>query len=497
MKPKVLITALLIGLFSSLSKSATAQVPTVPVALRTLDGHTEVEVTAEDIAHPIAILTRRYLTGDWVGLQQEAKRFLNVAACQSRFFPITAGRPCDGTIERSQFDFKRDMIFLIWAASDFKGKRSVYRVLLTDPSPHPYDTVLPGVATPSRSRVYEVLISDIQHTTLTSYYTSVRNDNPLAAQLPLFASQIVVPLFATTFAGQGGVPSSFGPLDSQPERSDVTRRFSTYISASEVHLPLRRATVRATHVLTLPLHNAALTPLVSRVAARLEFVEARYSACSRSFVAEIKRHISEVASTCNKGADCRADLDQRFAVAYEQALTKCSAHSTLQDIDKAFREFIVGLAPEQLSAEFTLQNSPRRHVGLGALTSYAFSGQLNGNRVKLNAQGIYELDPLRRHLSLLVLNYSPAGFQERPGVISWSERLRPFVGAVVAPEFGVGAGLSFLVWSGLGINVGVAHMWIPLIADDKELGQKPTDRNDPFRLGTARTAFIGVSFNFR
>ena len=79
----------------------------------------------------------------------------------------------------------------------------------------------------------------------------------------------------------------------------------------------------------------------------------------------------------------------------------------------------------------------------------------------------------------------------------WRERTRWFAGTVIAPEIGVGAGLSLLIVRGLAVSAGLVVVAVPTPAAGEAFRSPPVDTVDPFRVGAVRGAFVGLSYNFK
>jgi hypothetical protein len=110
--------------------------------------------------------------------------------------------------------------------------------------------------------------------------------------------------------------------------------------------------------------------------------------------------------------------------------------------------------------------------------------------------GILVADPLGRVLTLALVNWSPAGYDDRDPHIEPAERIRPFLGAVLTPDFGPAAGVNVLIVRGLGVAVGGALLF-GKGADATEIGHQPSSPEDPYKLALARAAFVGLTYNWK
>ena len=79
----------------------------------------------------------------------------------------------------------------------------------------------------------------------------------------------------------------------------------------------------------------------------------------------------------------------------------------------------------------------------------------------------------------------------------WRERTRWFAGTVIAPEIGVGAGVSLLIVRGLAVSAGLVVVAVPTPAAGEAFRSPPVDTVDPFGVGAVRGAFVGLSYNFK
>jgi hypothetical protein len=150
-----------------------------------------------------------------------------------------------------------------------------------------------------------------------------------------------------------------------------------------------------------------------------------------------------------------------------------------------------------ISAELdvTFKNRPPTHLALGAGAAVIAGASLTRPRVDTKS-GVLVADPLGRVLTLALVNWSPAGYDDRNSHIEAAERIRPFIGAALTPDFGPAAGLNVLIVRGLGAAVGGALLF-GKGADAAEIGQKPSSPEDPYKLAIARAGFVGLTYNWK
>jgi hypothetical protein len=122
---------------------------------------------------------------------------------------------------------------------------------------------------------------------------------------------------------------------------------------------------------------------------------------------------------------------------------------------------------------------------------------LNKTRVKLNDAGNLVADPLRRQLSMVLLHWSPSGYDDDAPRIQRAERFRLFASGIITPDFGVGAGASFLLVRGVGITGGGGLLVTRALGPNDGLGKPPGEPSKPFAVGVAKTAFVGICLNFK
>jgi hypothetical protein len=94
------------------------------------------------------------------------------------------------------------------------------------------------------------------------------------------------------------------------------------------------------------------------------------------------------------------------------------------------------------------------------------------------------------------VNWSPGGYDEKAPSIAAAERFRPFFGAALTPDFGPVAGLNVLLARGIGVTIGGALLF-GKGADASEIGGRPSRPDDPYKLAITRTAFVGLSYNYK
>ena len=101
-----------------------------------------------------------------------------------------------------------------------------------------------------------------------------------------------------------------------------------------------------------------------------------------------------------------------------------------------------------------------------------------------------------RVMTLAFVNWSPAGYDPEADRLSLAERVRPFFGATLTPDFGIAGGANVLLARGIGIVGGVTVMFAKG-ATVEEINQLPANPDQPFSISFARAVFVGISYNFK
>ena len=158
-------------------------------------------------------------------------------------------------------------------------------------------------------------------------------------------------------------------------------------------------------------------------------------------------------------------------------------------------EDVIQRTKGEVTENFRMFNRPHTRFSFGLVSSLIVSSSESDTRATIDSGDLTQ-DPLRGHMPMGVLNIHPWSYDADSEEIGWRERVRVFVGGILAPEFGFSTGLSFQIVRGFSINAGVGVLLIDTLKDGEQIGREPVDPEDPFEYGTAAVLFFGVGYNF-
>jgi hypothetical protein len=176
-------------------------------------------------------------------------------------------------------------------------------------------------------------------------------------------------------------------------------------------------------------------------------------------------------------------------------------HAVLSRVDLPFShatvqvEDVVQQGDQEITENFKMFNRPLTRFSLGVVSSLIVSSAESDTRATIQSGDLTQ-DPLRGHMPMGVLNIHPVPYDAESDSMSWRERFRLFVGGILAPEFGVSAGIGLQLIRGFSINGGVGLLLIDTLKPGESIGEEPVDPDDPFEYGTATVLFFGVGYNF-
>ncbi|MEO8522691.1 MAG: hypothetical protein ABI603_15090 [Acidobacteriota bacterium] len=405
--------------------------------------------------------------------------------------------PADRTALES-IDLRSDTLVVVWPAwpaSTSTGEAVLHTAVLRRGAGL-YDRSLGGVGAGGGGRLFQIFLTASAGDRLTGVYVSERESGPLEARLPAFVAAIAAPLLAAVAAAQGTIAGVREAAEIPP----------AWLSVARVDLPFRRASVQMALQARVAPTAAVIAQRAETLRRRMVFVEAPHVACAAGLADALADAIREIPAVCaGDPRGCVEAAADSFATLYDRQETACrgatAADTTrnrqaLQRVDAAFRGLTLGLEPAVLTASARLRNAPHERFSLGVATAYLVAARSRSPRATLS-RGVIVADPPVRQASLVLVNGAFRTYDAARPAPGWSERLRWFAGAVVAPDIGAAAGLSLLVVRGLAINVGGAALAIRTPAPGETLGQPPVRPARPFSPATIRSALIGVSFNFK
>ncbi len=418
---------------------------------------------------------------------------------------VDAARAASTNSDKAPYDYARHVLAVVWPGVDGSGKDVLRRLILPEPSSHPFSIDLPGIRPGDEApRLYELLITADGRSRLVSQYTFTQAENPIVAQIPEVVSRLVGPLFSLLGAG------TVKPADRAARSGAVL-----YVVASRVTVPFARATVKTKSYAQVPVAIEEWEAQVRKLGEGLRFNTVVRSEWARAYVDRLAGTgtteglaVTTARSTeCtdpNAGPSaCLARFDAALGQAYSDCLKSCLSGmptaddiKAIQTVDTKFREAI-SAGPQRIESASEYRNRPLTHFAFGIGTAVMARPSLSKTRVKLNDAGNVVADPLRRQLSMVLLHWSPGGYDDDAPRIQGGERVRPFVAGFVTPDFGLGAGASVLLVRGLGVIGGVGLLFTRALGPKDALGMPPGDPTRPFAVGVARTGFVGICLNFK
>lgn len=451
-------------------------------------------------------LTAAYNSGDWAGFQSDARALLD-ALRGAPLQPVTTAPALAGCANSvpsdrvtAALDYKRRYVVLVWLGASPLGTTQVMRAVVHLPVPESYSADLPGV-----TGFTEVFLASSLDARAVSLYTSTREKDPFIEQLPEFVKAIFAPL-STTIAGI--LVSAQGAI----REAGVGNVPKLAVTVSGVVLPIRRASVRAQTKVKDLTSQTDFRDAVTTLGATLLFDGAGRSARARAQVESLVTQLplnaavscgppagSSAESPVSRTKDCREALDETLKEAFDKAADGAPAGevTVIVDVDKQFRTLAVNALSTSAELDMTFKNRPSTRFTFGAGGAVIANARLNRVRTKIDdTTGQLISDPLPRVMTLAFVNWSPAGYDEASADISLSERVRPFFGAALTPDFGVVGGVNVLLARGIGVAGGMGWLF-GKGADAEEIGNPPAPREDPFKLAVARSVFVGITYNYK
>lgn len=489
-------------------------------------------------------LTTLYNGGRWKDLQTAAMTLLDIASSTSRKQQATftaddlpgcetpkstaktdkaaAVAPKAKAVDpiAMGLDYTTNYVVLTWIGEDAFGKSMLDRVVVHSPTSEPFAADLPGVGVePDDPQVFEVFLSRGTRGKLVTVYASTRDKNPIAEQLPAFVQAIANPLFAAfgVFAGDISGVAAPAPrtLPGQPSR--VAKPPTVAVTVRRVGLPFRRATIAWKAKAKEPLEIGAFRETTDVFTQQLMFEELSNSKCVRTFIGDLGAAVKWVADDDRCASDtatvatCKAAFDEAINTVLTE-ITKNPQQNPPADlrvcfnaskedreaigvVDKKFRDFVTTTMTTVVEADVTFKNRPLTHWTFGMGGGVLTNASLTLPRVKVK-DGSLVADPLTRVVTTTFANWSPAGYDAELERVTAAERVRPFFGAVITPDFGLTAGLNVLLARGIGVTAAGAFLFAKG-AEPDQIGKAPANADQPFSISYARGVLLGISYNFK
>jgi hypothetical protein len=416
-------------------------------------------------------------------------------------------------IPGNRIDLRRDYVLLVWADTPPTAEDPVLlSAILHEPSGEPYSHVIPGLVGSNRPKLIEVFVTDNPKPSIESRYVSKPLPHPLLTQVPDVVDKFLGPLFTRLAAnaplGLTATPPPPPKLANEPPPPDL------WTLVRDVELPEARAGVEAKISVSLPV--SATRTLADMEADLRQRGHAITSAQGDALGAAVLLMQGAVERRECEGPPraCRTTLHTAVTDALAPRVNNPRNDGQRQDLrslEAALHAAVDGFKPNVVSGDVALENSPLMHLGFGLLSAFMARSSGDSQRAKVDTNKI-AADPLPRALQLVVLNWSPWGYQEKT-MRRWSPRafVRPFAGVVFSPDIGIGTGVSLMVLSNLGVNVGYARLFISTPEEGLQIGADLSERvteggpfkysddlrRGPLKAGRLDAVFLGVSYNFK
>jgi Predicted NADH:ubiquinone oxidoreductase, subunit RnfD len=476
------------------SRQASAQITTIPV---TLGKPVDTLLKLSDLDQ----LTTLYGSGDWRELQIATRKLVDAAAA--------AAKPESKEIGDA-LDYARHYLIVTWLGTDPFGKAMLARVVVHVPSTsEPFSPDLPGVGEKGDgAQVYQVFFSRGGRGKIASVYVSTRDKNPFLEELPAFVQAIASPLFATVGALAGTERTRARPRMRGGVEPEMSKPPSVFASVAAVGLPFARATIKWKALAREPVEIDTLWDDAEAFARDLTFAQPATAACARGSIESLRDAFKGAAAEKEcAGADattatCQTHIDQAIgeAVRTRAASPACTAASNddlsaFESVEKKFRDFAGTGMTSSAEADITFKNRPLTHWSFGAGSGVLTTVSLTLPRVTVDDHKL-AADPLGRVVTTSFVNWSPSGYDAEQARIAGAERLRPFFGVTMTPDFGLAAGVNVLLTRGIGVSAGGVVMFAQGAPADR-IGSEPADPDKPYRISYARGILVGITYNFK
>jgi hypothetical protein len=450
-------------------------------------------------------LTASYNKGDWPAFQTDARALIDALqrapATPAPEAPTALADCTKGALSgpvTEALKYAKRYVVLVWVGSSPLGRTQVMRAVVHSPLPEPYSADLPGV-----TAFTEVFLASSLDARSVSLYTSTREKDPFVEQLPEFIKAVFLPL-STTIAGiLGGAQGAAKEAVEEPKLA---------VTVSGVVMPIRRASVRAQTKVKDLVSQDDFRDAVAAIGTTLMFDGAGRSTPARKQISTLLTALPLTAkvscgppagpssgSAMSRSKVCRDEFDKVLKLAFDTAVKEGPDKDlpVITEVDKKFRELAVNALSTSAELDMTFKNRPLTRFTFGAGGAVIASAHLNRVRTKIDdTTGRLVSDPLPRIMTMAYVNWSPTGYDEAAAGISTAERVRPFFGAALTPDFGIIGGVNVLLARGIGVVGGIGWLF-GKGADAAEIGQPPAAKEDPFKLAVSRSLFVGISYNYR
>jgi hypothetical protein len=478
-------------------------------------------------------LSNRYLEGNWSDFSKDAMQLRDSIIDE-------CNHPDDETRQlRRECPTSDDYVLLVWVGTVPGTTESTLLSALVHgrrpdgpfkPTLEPFTRTLPGLETGSESKLFEVFVSDNLSPSMASYYVSKPVSDPLLTQAPTVVERFAGPLMSA-FQSVSARAIETGRIDGElsisamvagkksptghvPNMAAVVRRVS---------LPTSRSSVEVSMAASLPFTSATLAQRVTDL--EKELVEIAEPFDMVTVIHAAGEAIGDAAkrtecTTAEKMDACHTAMHSAVSMAFADARRSARNEwedSTVQTVQTRMHGFIDALTPKRVAGKTALDNSPLTYVSFGVGAAYMVKPDPN-DRAKIDKDTVTR-DPLPHAMQMVLLNWSPWGYQDKT-TRRWNGRaaLRPFGAVVYQPNIGWAVGANFMPISSLGINFGWTRLYVPTPRGDlkfeaqleekqllpgeekgKGTGSYVLDeglRRRPLELRGTGAYFIGISYNF-
>jgi hypothetical protein len=391
-----------------------------------------------------------------------------------------------------------DWFLIVFAATPSNAKDPILVMTLYHAGlKHPVAT-LPGVGA-----FKEIFLSDREHAELGRVYVVTQDTDPLHADIIKFAQQVSL----GGIAGKLSKVNTIMGVTSAPLHAPTPRTPTLFYAISDVTVPFKHATVIGKAAAIPP--DLSVTKLMEKAGElqkQLLNRKARISECAMKLASDLTGVVNTMVPadpvTQKQRTDLSDDLDTQTTTTLASVTCtdenqpgtpeRAAKNAAVTEVQEAFQALAAGSDRKRIEGDATLHNVPPRLLSFGAIAGGMFA--IHGDRAKVSNDKI-AADPLNGTITLAAVNISMRRFDPTTVNATAAEKFRAFVGYVVTPEPGIGAGLSYLFFRGLSINAGAAQMLIMTTKGDDDIG-KPVTEAQPLKHGWGRAFFLGLGYNF-
>lgn len=430
-------------------------------------------------------------------------------------------------------ELKGKNLRLVWLEEKPDGttvSRQIIHQSKKIPSPVP---TLPGVKgltanRPTDSDIFDILIDfnpdpaseGFRSAVLKTLYVSEKKPNPLLEQIPGFVKQLG---FMGFLSGTGAGAVANRAVNQPLPPSETAPPPQALFTVTAPDLPERRAEVNIRDFVVRAVSLAHIKDSAEALAVRLKRSEGRQSTCAGTLAKENAIAIAAVSAKSSVGAVCELDqntlpkrpeacqseLEEALAATYVRVIATCLpdagsiGHDPVASVRTAFNALVSTLGFDVAKGEGQFHNVPRDTFSFGLVAALRVKDtEFSDQRVKIGDDGNVKVDPLPRLLSMVVVNWHPLGYDPSK-LATYKDRgsVKVFGGTTISPDFGLAIGGGYSPIKGLSVNFGWGWLFINVPREGVLVGSPvPADealRRDPFRRGSARTLFWGLSYSLQ